>query len=161
MKTRNGAQVRLSQAALIGRAAESRSHFIHQEWEMNLKYLIAAAAMLVSGAAFADDTYPYVDHSRFVGAKDRAAVQAELASAGPISTRQHEFVDYTHVASGNARADIRAELERAYAEGSYASNRMSEFTDFRQAARTAKGSTVFAGLGHGGNITAAGNRPAK
>ena len=128
---------------------------------MNAKYLITAAAMLVSGAAFADDTYPYVDHSKFVGTKERAAVQAELASAGPISSRLHEFVEYTNVASGNSRAKIRAELDRAYAEGNYASNRMSDFTDFSQAARTNSAAAALADLGQAGTIAAAGDRSAQ
>ena len=128
---------------------------------MNVKYLITAAAMLVSGAVFADDTYPYVDHSRFAGAKDRAEVKAELASAGPITSRLHEFVDYTRVASGTARGEIRAELERAYAEGSYASNRMSEYTDFSQAA--GEGSTVssLADVRQAKTIASIGDRSAK
>jgi hypothetical protein len=128
---------------------------------MNVKYLITAAAMLVSGAAFADDTYPYVDHSRFTGAKDRAEVQAELASAGPITSRQHEFVDYTRVASGKARGEIRAELERAYAEGSYASSRMSEYTDFSQVARTGSAASTLADLRQTRTIASAGERSAK
>jgi hypothetical protein len=128
---------------------------------MNVKYLITAAAMLVSVAAFADDTYPYVDHSRFVGTKNRAAVQAELASAGPISSRLHGFVEFTHVASENTRAEIRAELERAYAEGNYASNRMSEFTDFSQVARTSSAAAALADLGQAGTIAAAGDRSAQ
>ena len=128
---------------------------------MNVKYLITAAAMLVSGAAFADDTYPYVDHSRFTGAKDRAEVQAELASAGPITSRQHEFVDYTRVASGKARGEIRAELDRAYAEGSYVSNRMSEYIDFSQAARTGSAAAALADLRQARTIASAGDRSAK
>ena len=128
---------------------------------MNRNYLITAAAMLVSGAAYAGDTYPYVDHSRFVGAKDRAAVQAELASAGPISSRQHEFVDYTHVASGNTRAEIRAELERTHAEGNYASSKMSEFTDFRPSGRTNSAAAATAGAGRAETIAAASDRLAK
>jgi hypothetical protein len=128
---------------------------------MNLKYLITAAAMLVSGAAFADDTYPYVDHSRFTGAKSRAEVQAELASAGPITSRLHEFVDYTRVASGKARGEIRAELDRAYAEGSYVSNRMSEYTDFGQAARTGSAAAALADLRQARTIASAGDRSAK
>jgi hypothetical protein len=128
---------------------------------MNVKYLITAAAMLVSGAAFANDTYPYVDHSRFIGAKDRAEVQAELASAGPIRSRLHEFVDHTHVASGKARGEIRAELDRAYAEGSYASNRMSEYTDFSQVARTGSARSTFAGLRQARTIASVSDRAAK
>jgi hypothetical protein len=128
---------------------------------MNLKYLITAAAMLVSGAAFADDTYPYVDHSRFTGAKSRAEVQAELASAGPITSRLHEFVDYTRVASGKARGEIRAELDRAYAEGSYVSNRMSEYTDFGQAARTGSAAAALADLRQARTIASAGDRSAR
>jgi hypothetical protein len=128
---------------------------------MNVKYLITAAAMLVSVAAFADDTYPYVDHSRFVGTKNHAAVQAELASAGPISSRLFEFVEYTHVASGNTRAKVRAELERAYAEGNFASSRMSEFTDFSQVARTSSAAAALADLGQAGTIAAAGDRSAQ
>jgi hypothetical protein len=128
---------------------------------MNLKYLITAAAMLVSGAAFADDTYPYVDHSRFTGAKSRAEVQAELASAGPITSRLHEFVDYTRVASGKARGEIRAELDRAYAEGSYVSNRMSEYTDFSQAAGTGSAAAALADLRQARTIASAGDRSAR
>nr|WP_314626523.1 hypothetical protein [uncultured Noviherbaspirillum sp.] len=116
---------------------------------MNIKYLIAAATMLVSGAVLADSTYPYVDHSRFAGTRDRADVQAELAASSPISSRLNEFVDTTHVASGKSRADIRAELDRAHAEGSHASNRMSEFTDFSRPAGSGRAATSLAGLGQG------------
>ena len=128
---------------------------------MKVEYLIAAAAMLVSGAAFADDTYPYVDHSRFTGAKDRAEVQAERASAGPITSRLHEFVDHTHAASGKARGEIRAELDRAYAEGSYTSNRMSEYTDFSQVARTGSAAPTLADLRLARTIASVGDRSAK
>jgi hypothetical protein len=128
---------------------------------MNVKYLITAAALLVSGAAFADDTYPYVDHSRFIGAKDRAEVQAELASAGPVTSRLHEFVDQTRVASGKGRGEIRAELERAYAEGTYASNRMSEYTDFSQVARTGSAASTVANLRQARTIASVGDRSAK
>jgi hypothetical protein len=128
---------------------------------MKVKYLITAAAMLVSGAAFADDTYPYVDHSRFTGVKDRAEVRAELASAGPITSRLHEFADYTRVASGKARGEIRAELEHDYAEGNYASNRMSEYIDFSHAARTSRAASTLADLRQTRTIASAGARSAK
>lgn len=111
---------------------------------MHTRYLIAAAAMLVSGAALAETTYPYVDHSKFVGVKSRAEVQAELAGAGTIAARQHEFIDYTRVASGMNRADVRAELARSYADGSYASNRMSEFADFSQPAQAGRAASTLA-----------------
>jgi hypothetical protein len=130
----------------LGGPLESGSHFIHQEWKMKVKYLITVAAMLVTGAEFADDTYPYVDHSRFTGSKDRAEVEAELASAGPVTSRLHEFVDYTRVTSGKARGEFRAELERAYAGSNYASTRMSEYIDFSQAARTASAAAAVADL---------------
>lgn len=128
---------------------------------MKVKYLITAAAMLVTGAAFADDTYPYVDHSRFTGSKDRAEVQAELASAGPVTSRLHEFVDYTRVASGKTRGEIRAELERAYAQGNYASTRMTEYTDFSQAGRTNSAAVAVADPRQARTIASAGARSAK
>lgn len=128
---------------------------------MNSKYLIAAAAMLVSGAVLAESTYPYVDHSGFVGTRQRADVQAELAAASPISARLSEFVDYTRVASGKSRADIRAELERAYADGSYAANRMSEFDDFSRTAGSGRAATSLAGLGQGERVAATGGSAAR
>lgn len=103
---------------------------------MKLKHMIAAAAVFAAGSAFADDTYPYVDHSRFVGTKTRAQVQAEMDGAGSIASRQQEYVEHTHVAAGKTRSEVRAELERLYAEGTHAANRMPEYVEFTQVAST-------------------------
>jgi hypothetical protein len=101
---------------------------------MNVKNLIAAATVLITGSAIADDTYPYVDHSRFTGTKTRAEVQAELNAAGTTVFRQQEFVDHINTASGKSRAEVRAELERAYAQGYGLANRTPEFVEFTRVA---------------------------
>lgn len=115
---------------------------------MNVKHsVIAAAAILACATSFADDIYPYVDHSRFVGAKSRAEVQAELAAAGPVTSRLHEFVDHTGIAYGKTRTEIRAELDRAYTDGSLASRRMSEFADFNRPIGAGNAAAALAELG--------------
>lgn len=107
---------------------------------MNAKNLIAAVAVFAAGSAFADSTYPYVDHSGFVSTKTRAEVVAELNQANANGQVAHntEFVEFTNknVASGKTRAEVRAELEDAYAQGQYASNRNSEFVEFTNVAST-------------------------
>jgi Domain of unknown function (DUF4148) len=103
---------------------------------MNVKNLIAAVAVLAAGSAFADDTYPYVDHSKFVGTKTRAEVTAELNGAPALAARSPEFIDSTAVAAGKTRAEVQAELARDYAQGVHASNRTSEFVEFTQVAST-------------------------
>jgi len=108
---------------------------------MNAKNLIAAVAVFAAaGSAFADSTYPYVDHSGFVSTKSRAEVIAELNQANANGQVAHntEFVEFTNknVASGKTRAEVRAELEKAYAEGQYASNRNTEFVEFTNVAST-------------------------
>ncbi|MET0962557.1 MAG: hypothetical protein ABWY05_07020 [Noviherbaspirillum sp.] len=102
--------------------------------KLNIGKLIAAAAVLAAGSAIADDTYPYVDHSKFSGARARAEVQAELRSGGALASRQMEFSDHARLASGRTRAEVRAELGRAYADGSYSYNRAPEFVDFTRLA---------------------------
>jgi hypothetical protein len=143
---KGGAKVRLPQAAFIGRAAGIRQslHSSGVENESQISHYCCSHAGYRS--RICDDTYPYVDHSRFTGSKDRAEVEAELASAGPVTSRLHEFVDYTRVTSGKARGEFRAELERAYAGSNYASTRMSEYIDFSQAARTASAAAAVADL---------------
>lgn len=99
---------------------------------MNAKKLTAAIALLIAaGAASADSTYPYVDHSDFVATKTRAEVQAELHSAiaqNPVN-RNIEYIEFTNSGSGKTRAEAHAELEKAYAEGQYASNSKPEFVE--------------------------------
>lgn len=99
---------------------------------MNIKNLVAIAAVLVAGSAFADDTYPYVDHSKVVGTKSRAEVTAELAGAS--TARQTEYADQAVVATGKTRAEVTAELERDYAQGRYAATANPEFVEFTQVA---------------------------
>lgn len=103
---------------------------------MNVKNLIAAVAVLGTGSALADNTYPYVDHSKFTGTMTRAQVQAEMNSAGTVAFRQQEFVEHTQVASGKTRAEVRAELERFQAEGNDVARGSSEFVEFTHVAST-------------------------
>lgn len=105
---------------------------------MKIKNLFAVAAVLVAGSAMADDTYPYVDHSKFVGNKTRAEVMAELNGAPALAQRSPEFVDTATAAApaGKTRAQVQAELERDYAQGVYASNRSPEYVEFTQVAST-------------------------
>lgn len=104
---------------------------------MNAKNLIAAVTMFAAaGAALADDTYPFVDHSRYVGTKTRAEVVAELnraSAAGELA--RTEYVEHKPVASGKTRAEVRAELEAEYAAGRYASTQ-PEFVEFTNVAST-------------------------
>lgn len=111
---------------------------------MKLKHLIAAVAALAAGSAFADDTYPYVDHSHFVGSKTRAQVQAELESAGSMASRQPEYVEHVNVASGKTRAEVWAELERLDAEGLHIASRVPEYVEFKQMASTRSRKEVLA-----------------
>lgn len=69
---------------------------------MNVKNLIAVAAVLAAGSAFAAD---------------------------PAS----------QATQGKTRAEVRAELERDYAQGITAMNRMPEFVDFTQTAINQRG----------------------
>ena len=105
---------------------------------MKIKNLIAVAAVIAAGSAFADDTYPYVDHSKFVGTKSRAEVKAELNGAPGLAQRSPEFVDTTTAAApaGKTRAEVRAELERDHAQGVHASNRTAEYVEFNHVAST-------------------------
>lgn len=84
---------------------------------MNVKHLIAAVAVLASGSALADNTYPYVDHSSFTGTKTRAEVRTELerlhAEGNHVANRTPEFVEFTHVASTRSREEVRAEAIQA------------------------------------------------
>ena len=102
--------------------------------KLNIGKLLAATAVLAAGSAIADDTYPYVDHSKFSGTRLRAEVQAELNAGGALATRQMEFANYGRVASGRTRTEVRAELGRAYANGSYSYNRAPEFVEFTRLA---------------------------
>jgi hypothetical protein len=103
---------------------------------MNLKHLIAAVAALTAGSAFADNTYPYVDHSSFTGTRTRAQVIAELDEAGSVAFRHQEFVEHTQVASGKTRAEVRADLERLHAKGMDVARGTQEFVEFTNVAST-------------------------
>ncbi|HEY8605895.1 MAG TPA: DUF4148 domain-containing protein [Noviherbaspirillum sp.] len=106
---------------------------------MNVKNLIAVVAVLAAGSAFADDTYPYVDQSRFVGSKTRAEVQAELSGAPAIASRQTEYVEFAsagNASAGKTRAEVQAELERDYAAGRYAATAAPEYVEFTRVAST-------------------------
>lgn len=105
---------------------------------MKIKNLVAVATILAAGSAFADDTYPYVDQSKFVGTKTRAEVKAELSGAPALAQRTPEFVDAVTAAApaGKTRAEVRAELERDQAQGVYASNRAPEYVEFTNVAST-------------------------
>lgn len=79
---------------------------------MKAKYLIAALTLITAGgAALADDTYPYVDHSKFVSTKTRAEVIAELkqAQANGELNANTEFVEFKNFASTRNRDDVRKE----------------------------------------------------
>ncbi|MFC7518590.1 DUF4148 domain-containing protein [Herbaspirillum sp. GCM10030257] len=85
---------------------------------MKAKNSIAAVVVfLTAGSAFADATYPYVDHSKFTSTKTRAEVYAELerayAQGDHIATRTPEFVEFNQVASTRSRGDVRTEAIRA------------------------------------------------
>lgn len=103
---------------------------------MNLKHLIAAVAALAAGAALADTTYPYVDHSGFSGTMTRAEVRAGLDETGSVAFRRQEFVEHTEVASGKTREEVRADLERHHAEGSDVARGTQEFVEFTNVAST-------------------------
>ena len=103
---------------------------------MNTKAIFSAIAITAAGSAAAGDVYPYVDHSKFTGARTRAEVQAELQAAAPVSARLQEFVDQPGIASARTRSEVRAELERDYAEGNHIANRNPEFVDFTYATST-------------------------
>ena len=103
---------------------------------MNMKAIFAAIAVTAAGSAAASDIYPYVDHSTFTGTRTRAAVQAELWAAAPVSARVQEFDDQQRIASTKTRREVQAELERAYAEGNRVADRNPEFVDFTYAAST-------------------------
>ncbi|RZI44539.1 DUF4148 domain-containing protein [Herbaspirillum sp. HC18] len=116
-----------------------RSHLPYLEKKMNAKNLIIAASLFAAaGSVLADDTYPYVDHSKFVGTKTRAEVIAEMNQQTPAEkqARNAEFVEHTNVATGKTRAEVRAELEREYAAGHYASNSNPEFVEHTHVAST-------------------------
>lgn len=105
---------------------------------MNAKNLFAAVTIFTAaGAALADNTYPYVDHSNFAGTKTRAEVVGELkqASTSGALARNKEYVEHTNVASGKTRAEVRAELEADVETGRYASNN-KEFVEFTAVAST-------------------------
>lgn len=102
---------------------------------MNVKQLFVAVAVLTAGSAFAESTYPFVEHSSFASTRTRAQVQAELADAGTVVSRQ-EFVEHRTVASGKTRAEVRAELARLHAEGTHVAGGSPEFVEHRQVAST-------------------------
>lgn len=107
---------------------------------MNAKNLIAAVSMLTAaGSVLADNTYPYVDHSNFVGTKTRAEVIAEMkaANASAPVARNTEYVEHTTVASTKTRAEVRAELDREYAAtGHVAAVSSPEYVEFTNVAST-------------------------
>lgn len=85
---------------------------------MKVKKTIAAAVVLcIAGSAFADATYPYVDHSKFTGTKTRAEVYAELerayADGNNIATNTPEFIEFNQVASTRSREEVHNEAIRA------------------------------------------------
>jgi len=109
------------------------------ENNMNAKNLIIAATLFAAaGSVLADDTYPFVDHSKYVGTKTRAEVIAEMNQQAPAEkvARNAEFVEHAKVVSGKTRAEVRAELESEYAAGRYADNRTPEFVEHTQVAST-------------------------
>jgi hypothetical protein len=103
---------------------------------MNLKHLIAAVAALAAGAALADTTYPYVDHSSFSGTMTRAQVRAELDDTRSVAFRRQEFVEHTWVASGKTRDEVRADLARLHTKGSDVARGTQEFVEFTNVAST-------------------------
>ena len=78
---------------------------------MNLKRLIAAAAVIAAGApVFAGE---YVEYSDFVSTKTRAEVVAELRQAQAertMAAANPEYVEFMPIAgTARSRADVRAE----------------------------------------------------
>lgn len=104
---------------------------------MKTKSLIAAVTLFAAaGAALADDTYPYVDHSKFVSTKTRAEVIAELNQAranGQVAANT-EVVEFNNFVSTKTRAQVLAELNQARTNGELANN--SEFVEFKNFAST-------------------------
>lgn len=83
---------------------------------MNAKNLIvAAAALIVTGAAFAQGNSEFVEFNNFVSTKTRAEVKAELAQTGVAV--QPEFIEVTRIASSKPREQVRAEVRTAYDQG--------------------------------------------
>ncbi|KRB82169.1 DUF4148 domain-containing protein [Noviherbaspirillum sp. Root189] len=84
---------------------------------MIMKHLIAAVVFSTAGSAFADATYPYVDHSKFTGTKTRAEVYAELerayAQGDHIATNTSEFIEFNQVDSTRSREEVHTEAIRA------------------------------------------------
>jgi hypothetical protein len=90
---------------------------------MNAKNLIVALSVVAAGSAFADSTYPYVDHSGFKSTKTRAEVMAELQQAKAdnnyvVGGREFVAADANFV-STKTRAQVLAELEDAQRSGTY------------------------------------------
>jgi hypothetical protein len=80
--------------------------------KMNTKNLIAAVAVFAAaGSAFADQTYPFVEHTNIASTKTRAEVAATVA---PVQAARPEFVEHTKVAGEKTRAEVRAELADAH-----------------------------------------------
>lgn len=85
---------------------------------MNTKDLIVAVAVFAAaGAAQADQTYPYVDHSNVNSTKTRAEVLAELEQAyitgRYTSTNTPEFAAQTSIAANKASDEMRKETIQA------------------------------------------------
>lgn len=95
---------------------------------MKIGQMIAAAALLATGTAFAGNVSEYVDTSGFVSTKTRAAVRVELEQAraqGLLHQREHEYPIMAEpdlgargpagarasVGAGKTRAEVRKELE--------------------------------------------------
>lgn len=77
---------------------------------MNLKPLIAAAAVLATTPVFAGE---WVEFTEFVSTKTRAEVSSELKQAqadGTLAASKSEYVVFTPmIESARSRAEVRAE----------------------------------------------------
>jgi Domain of unknown function (DUF4148) len=85
--------------------------------QMNVKHLIAALAVAVTGGSvMAGDTdYPYVDHSNVVSSKTRAEVIAEIAQAradGTLAVGDTTYPRAPAITKSKTRAEVRAELDQ-------------------------------------------------
>ncbi|MFL6716807.1 MAG: hypothetical protein ACJ8G3_10660 [Burkholderiaceae bacterium] len=91
---------------------------------MNVKhFIVATAAVLVTGSVFAQQVGSYGDTSRTKSARSRAEVTQELkasAANGKFLVGGHEFVEpAANFVSSRTRAQANLDLQSSVADGSY------------------------------------------
>lgn len=92
----------------IHRCLDRQTYLLEWKPKMNVKTLIATVTLLTStGAVFAGNVDPFVEHTGFVSSKTRAEVIAETqqaAAKGDVA-RTPEFVEHSNVGSARTRED--------------------------------------------------------